>query len=334
MNNLVSLDKRTGVDVSGKMNLADVMCTAGLDFDVESVPCFTPEGNEVPGKFLIRRSDCQTVFGVVGKKYNVIPLEDMLAPFHRMVTQFGATYETAGLIKNGKKCWISAKLPDTIKLQNRPNDEISRRILCLINNDGSGSNTYLSVANRLVCNNQMGLIKHHASKSKYRVGHVSSWEDKLVEVQLGFEGMISLHKEFEYNANKLESIKMKEEEMRGFAVQLLPEQNYEYQKKITDNDKIQRSLTRLNVKREALVDLFSKGAGNLGLSRWDALNAVTEFQDHHHQINRVMNEKTGAIHAEKRFVNNVINGSGTRLKDRAMRLLLNQKKFEKIKAFA
>lgn len=334
MNELISLDKRTGVDVSGKMNLDEVLESAGFNFDIESVPCHSPEGGEVPGKFLVRRVDSQHVFGVVGKRYNVIPVEKMMEPFHRMVTQFGASYETAGLIGGGKKCWISAKLPDSMKLKNRPEDVISQRILCLMNNDGGGSNTYLSIANRLFCNNQLSLIKNRAQKSKYKVGHVGDWEDQLTDVQLGFEGVIALHKEFEYTANKLNSIKMSESEMRGFAVQLFPEQRYDYQNKVKDKEKIQKSLTRLNVKREAVVELFSRGAGNLGMTRWDALNAVTEFQDHHHQISRVNNEKTGAVHAEKRFVNNVINGTGRRLKERAVDVLLNQKKFKKVETFA
>ena len=33
-------------------------------------------------------------------------------------------------------------------------------------------------------------------------------------------------------------------------------------------------------KREKIVDLFSSGRGNSGESKWDALNAVTEFETH------------------------------------------------------
>ena len=33
-------------------------------------------------------------------------------------------------------------------------------------------------------------------------------------------------------------------------------------------------------KRDKLIGLFSTGMGNVGESRWDALNAVTEYETH------------------------------------------------------
>ena len=44
---------------------------------------------------------------------------------------------------------------------------------------------------------------------------------------------------------------------------------------VTDKD----STKRIN-KREKLVELFTNGRGNVGESKWDALNAVTEYETH------------------------------------------------------
>ena len=101
-----------------------------------------------------------------------------------------------------------------------------------------------------------------------------------------------------------------------------------------DKEKIARSLNRLNNKREEVVNLFKEGRGNVGSTRWDALNAVTEYLDHHKQASRLNNEKTGAVHAEKRFVSNVIRGSGNSMKQRAITLLSDVKKFKKVEQFA
>ena len=270
---------------------------------------------------------------VVGNRYQTVPIGEMFKPFHRMVEQHGATYETAGLIGGGRKCWASAVLPDTFKLKGRPDDEIQKRIMVLISNDGTSKNSYMSVANRIFCNNQINLISRRHQKSNYKVSHTSRWEDQLIDAQLGFEGALSLHKEFEYMANDLNGKKMNEEEMRGFSVQLFPHQTYEYQKKENDKEKLMRSLNRLNIKREEVVSLFKEGRGNIGTTRWDALNAVTEYLDHHKQASRLSNEKTGAAHAEKRFVSNVIQGSGNSMKQRAITLLTDVNKFKNVEQF-
>ena len=334
MEQLTALDQRTGTDITKSYDADEVIHQAGFDFEVETVPVHDPEGSQVLGRNLLRRSDTKQVFGVVGNRYQTVPIADMFKPFHRMVEQYGATYETAGLIGGGRKCWASAVLPDTFKLKGRPEDEIQKRIMVLISNDGTSKNSYMSIANRIFCNNQINLISRRHQQSNYKVGHTSTWEEQLVDAQLGFDSALSLHKEFEYMANELNSKKMSEEEMRGFSTQLFPHQSYEYQKKEKDKEKIKRSLDRLNIKREEVVTLFKEGRGNVGATRWDALNAVTEYLDHHKQASRLNNEKTGAAHAEKRFVSNVIRGSGNSMKQRAITLLSDVKKFKKVEQFA
>jgi hypothetical protein len=253
-----------------------------------------------------------------------------------MVKQYGAAYENAGLIDGGKKCWISATLPDSFKLKNRPDDEIQQRIMALVANDGTKRNAYLSIANRLFCNNQIGLISRKADQSNYRVSHTKNWEPQLIDAQLGFESALSLHKEFESNANILDNFKMDIKEMRGFTTLLLPEIVYDYQrrKKHADKDQDIRKTNRLNNRREEVVTLFTEGAGNRGISRWDALNAVTEYQDHHNQIKKLDHRKNGYRNAERRFVSNVIGGLGDNVKQRAMNLLLNTKNFPEVVNFA
>ena len=73
MNELISLDTRARDGVFNEnADLADVMSSCGLDFEIELVPVHQPEGNEVESKKIIRRTDTHDVFGVVGNKYNVV----------------------------------------------------------------------------------------------------------------------------------------------------------------------------------------------------------------------------------------------------------------------
>lgn len=330
--NLVSLDSRASAgEIKRDANLDDVMRTCGLDFETELVPVHSPEGQEITSKNIIRRADTRQVFGVVGTGYRVVSNLDMLEPFHRMVKSFGAQYESAGVISNGKRCWVTATLPDTFKLKNRKDDEIQQRIMALISNDGLNRNAYLSIANRIFCNNQIQLINRKANESNYKVRHIGDVDQQLIQAQLGFENALALTKEFESNANVLDGMKMTKNQMRGFVHQLLPFDLTPDMEK--DKTRAERKLARLDNKREEMVRLFDEGAGNIGQSRWDALNAVTEFLDH-----RTANHKDGEIAKRKtnsRFVSNVINGGGHRLKQHAMSMLINEMhSFKAVKSYA
>jgi len=94
--NLIALDERVGTDITGASTLTDVMDLAGFNFEVEKVPVYTPEGEELDTHFLIRRSDTQKVFNVSRRRYTPVPIEDMFKPFHSMVQEHGATYEAPG----------------------------------------------------------------------------------------------------------------------------------------------------------------------------------------------------------------------------------------------
>jgi phage/plasmid-like protein (TIGR03299 family) len=296
------------------------METAGFDFEVEKVPVHTPEGDEVPGHFLIRRQDTKYPFACMRKRYNPIPMEEMLKPFHTMVSEYGCKYENAGLIRNGRKCWISAKFDGDWSLKNRPDDKINNRIMALIGNDGSCLNSFFSIANRIFCNNQLHYIQSEATKSKYGVRHTKNWKSRLEEVKFAFFLALENLKEFQRVANKLDDKKMSSDQARGFATMLFPSPE---RKK---GEETKEDSGKLINRRESVVDLFAEGAGNRGLSRWDALNAVTEFLQHHNNANRL--EKHGRVAAERQLVSNILGGPNDILTRRATRMLLEEKQFK------
>ena len=58
----------------------------------------TPEGDEVSGKYLLRREDNHFVLGTCSDRYNIVDNEDMFAPFDETVKDSGAVYESPGLL--------------------------------------------------------------------------------------------------------------------------------------------------------------------------------------------------------------------------------------------
>ena len=124
-----SLDHAAGVDISKATSLDEVLDFAGFDFEVEQTTVHTPEGEEIPNKHLLRRSDNDYILGVVGGKYTPVSNRVMLEPFHDLVMDYGAKYESAGVIKGGRKCWISATLPESFSVPGRTGDVINQRIV-------------------------------------------------------------------------------------------------------------------------------------------------------------------------------------------------------------
>ena len=87
--------------------------------------------------------------------------------------------------------------------------------------------------------------------------------------------------------------------------------------------------SKLTNRREAVVDLFTDGVGNRGVTRMDALNAVTEFFNHHNNVKKL--EKEGRRAAERRLTSNLFGGANDIQMRRAAGLLLETKTFAKTK---
>ena len=111
INQIVSLDEKAGTNISGETDFNNVLERGGLNFGVEKVPMYTPEGNEVSGKYLIRRTDNNFVLGTCGNRYTTVDNSTMLQPFNDVVQRLGAEYETAGVYRHGKIGWVSARCP-------------------------------------------------------------------------------------------------------------------------------------------------------------------------------------------------------------------------------
>jgi phage/plasmid-like protein (TIGR03299 family) len=320
---LISLDERVGTDVSSASSYEDVLNIAGFNFNIDLVPMHTPEGNIVKNNYIIRRDDSKRILGTCKSRYSPVQNEEMFKPFHEMVDRYGAEYETAGLISGGSKCWISAKLPGDYVLKNRPDDKMERRMICLISHDGTKRNSYLTIVKRVFCNNMLSLLTKEGSKQGHSISHTKNWQDNLEVIQNSFEDSIIAHNHFETVANKLDDIVIDANQVKVFTEMLLPDTPAERDMKGKIIEK--RTTSRIDNRRDHILDLFITGAGNRGKSRWDAFNAVTEYVDHHNNIKR-LDGKNGVAAAERRFISSVIDGPGNNLKRKALNLLINSKK--------
>lgn len=166
---------------------------AQLDYEVAKSPLYTkgsgiiqtPEGIvmgstelEVPDSFATVRTDTNTVLGVVGKDYQIVQNREAFRFFDAIVGgSDGILYETAGALGEGERIFITAKLPDYIRV-GKGDDVTEKYIFLTTSHDGSGSITAAFTPIRIVCQNTLNASLRSMS-NVVRIRHTSGAKQRL-----------------------------------------------------------------------------------------------------------------------------------------------------------
>ncbi len=165
---------------------------AGLDYIVEKRPLVTYDTEshlgtssddilipevKVPNFFATVRADTEQVLGVVGNDYEVVQNRDAFSFFDAIVGGGdGILYETAGALGNGERVFITAKLPDHVRVGRK--DWIEQYLFLTTTHDGLGSITAAFTPIRIVCNNTLNAaLNNHSATVKIR--HTASAAERL-----------------------------------------------------------------------------------------------------------------------------------------------------------
>ncbi|CAI2768157.1 DUF932 domain-containing protein [Flavobacterium collinsii] len=166
--------------VSDYPTSSEAIVHAGLDYEVVKKTLYT-EGSE-DGRFLIPeycatvRSDTHDVLGVVGKDYHIVQNRDAFSFFDSIVGGSGILYETAGALGKGERIFITAKLPDYIRVGK--DDLIEKYLFLTTSHDGSGSITATFTPVRIVCANTLNAALKSQTNT-VRIRHTSNARTRL-----------------------------------------------------------------------------------------------------------------------------------------------------------
>src|SRR5690554_6295345 len=166
---------------------------AGLDYEVVKSPLFTKGSGiietaqgieigsselEVPNYFANIRTDNNAVLGVVGKDYHIVQNREAFNFFDAIVGGGeGILYETAGALGNGERIFITAKLPDYIRVGN--GDDVTEKYIFLTtSHDGSGSITAAFTPIRIVCQNTLNASLRNMT-NVVRIKHTSGAKGRI-----------------------------------------------------------------------------------------------------------------------------------------------------------
>ena len=310
---LQDINEHSAIAIEGVHQISskdELYSKAGLDFEVESVNLGKATGNENYDRFYgLRNSKTGHVYTVTGRKYTPIQNHELIDAFDEVREMYGADYKAAGVMRGGSRVWVQAQLPKdyTFEIPNRKGDKINSMLTMLIGHDGIISNCIFPTSMRGACNNQFVAMTRESTRD-YRIQHYSNWSDRLDLVKSVFAKNINSLKNMYTDFAKLDSTAISKEQLYNFLGELYP----------MKDDEDERTLNRHN----DIATLFSRGAGNLGKSRWDAFNAVTEYVDHHQHATRMANAIENKNHE---YIQNRIGSLSTPggQMDRFMRKALN-----------
>src|SRR6266852_3499090 len=151
-----------GTPLPGLATAEQCIRTAGLDWTVAKMPLRLADeaGLAVPGVMAVVRmdrpvSDRRRILGVVGEEYRPLQNWEAFDFFDSVVGTGKAIYETAGVIEDGKRVWLLAKLPDLIHI--RPEDAVQPYVLLANGHDGKLMVHVKFTPIRVVCQNTLAM---------------------------------------------------------------------------------------------------------------------------------------------------------------------------------
>ena len=275
------------------MTSAECMALAGLDFEVALAPLYAGVSREkrdqsrldysnypitaIPGEvrkyqemrklkdnFATFRVDTNDVFGVVGKRYEIVQNVEAFDFFDSIIGEGHAYYETAGALGNGETVFLTAKLPSKLIVGK---EDIDNYLLFTMAHDGSSSIQVMFTPIRVVCNNTLSAAIN-SSTNKVTIRHTKNARQRL-EVAKNILGI-----------TKVQS-GIYEEVFNLFTNTKMTDKNIEtYIDTVFSFDDLGEELsTKSKNKRENILKYYEIGVGQEGIkgTLWGAYNAVTGY---------------------------------------------------------
>ena len=275
-----------GVRLDHPPSTPEALRAARLDWEVEKVPVYAHVPLEYPDSRNVSQSMKTTrsvktnsfatvrrdelgvphVLGVVGRRYEVLQNREAFSVFDDLLLGRGCTYESAGAVRDGRRVWILARIPDRFRVGG---DEIRKYFLLVLSHDGSTPLILRPTPVRVVCNNTLNIALGERGSS-FAIKHLRGIRTRLSEVT---EAITMADMDFEKARGHMERMaETKLEDPSAYFMRVMPGLA-----RWTD-PKLKRNVWRQRM--VDLTDLFHVGRGNAGKTVWDGYNAVTEWVDH------------------------------------------------------
>jgi len=263
---------------------AEVLTNAGMDFGVKTEPLYTAQGREVRSKFQrVARTDNDHTLGVVGKTYNPLQNEELLAMADTLVGTGEIEWDRVGMIDGGSRLYASFALPDAYRIDGW--DDLNQYIYLTNAHDGSQGVRCVPTNVRLGCTNQF----RHAMSSLKRadinprdlsIRHSSKMHDRLAEMRHAIKLTDTLNQNFADTAGELMCVEMDAVDRAEYYIDVL---GLKTDEKLRDGENEHGLKTRGFNTMNHLLALEKSRTNNTSAMRdtaWQSFNVITEYIDH------------------------------------------------------
>jgi len=196
---------------------AEAIQEAGLDFEVLKRPNIhpLPSGNNVisDNSYFTFRTDTEAILGdKIGSDYEVVQNVDAFDFFDSIVQNYGGLhYESAGSLGYGALTFITAKLPEHIRVGR--NDLIDQYLFLTSTHDGTGSITIAFTPVRIWCSNTLNAALNNCSNA-IKIRHTASATEKLKEAHKLLNLTNQLSTELEAIFNRWARVRITDHELK------------------------------------------------------------------------------------------------------------------------
>jgi phage/plasmid-like protein (TIGR03299 family) len=254
-----------GIELNHPATARDAIEMAGLDYTVVKKPLGLDTGSK-QDVYATVRTDTDEFLGFVNESYKPIQNSDAFTFFDALIAEDEATYETAGVLGNGERIWILAKLPGYIKVHG--NDIVDKYLLLTNSHDGSSHVRVKIAPIRVICNNTLTAALQGVGDIPVIHSANSVQDPEQAVAILGLSNV--LYEQLDAIFNGMAARKITEEQLREYVQALVP-----------DNEEAQNTARTKKI-RDSVLQLHDSGRGAY-LARgtvWGAFNSVAEYTDH------------------------------------------------------
>jgi phage/plasmid-like protein (TIGR03299 family) len=212
---------------------AEARTLAGLDWDPITEAVYEPRGVDDTGQPVyepidgwkrIARSDTGATLWLARDSYTVIDHRAMGEIVEAVLAQPHVTWETGGVLDNGRAVWCLARLDEPITL---PDDDATLTVpyMALTNRHGQpGACILRATAVRIVCANTFRAAELEGDRTgaTFAFAHRTNWRDRIDEAREAVTGVRREMREYQHLAEQLLGIRITDRQRERFITEFIP----------------------------------------------------------------------------------------------------------------
>ena len=191
-----------GIVIDTKITAREAITKGKLDIPLRKIPLFAVGDKEENGKIVkwpyavpalygVQRTDTGLVLSVVGENYTIVPNDEAFEFMDVVLADYleegeELTYESAGLLDEGRRIWLLAHIPTTVEVAGE--DVVTLYGLLSNSHDGTTSLKVSFTTVRVVCQNTLTMaLRGFKGKVRrgqaYSVRHTANIKEQMKEAK-------------------------------------------------------------------------------------------------------------------------------------------------------